>query len=251
MAIPASVTLYANWVHGSLVSTTYTQATPEIPNAHTWGLYGSRTVVTASPWNGQTLADFTAAWNDRAETTVSSATVQATSGRILVEFDTISESQSAPIFALSAATASNGRIRIERGAANLTVTLRWGSWDGDNTVDLGTAPTGPFVIELIYNTQHATANQRLQARTWAVGGTPGSFSNSTSSGGSAGTTNQFTSLFLGSGNDWSEYRIGRVIIANSTTDDLSVVSEEAAAATSLPRRALDGPFYGALRGSVR
>jgi len=251
VAIPASVTFYTNWVHGTLVSTTYTQATPEIPNAHTWTFVGSIAPEPDTPWNGQTLADFTAAWNHYATATVSSSTVPASAGRLLIEVDTMVDNHR--ILNLSATSPSNGLLRIERTAGNLSVSLLWNNYNNGATVDLGTFPTSPFALEIIYDTLNSTRAERCKARLWTIGGTPpSSFTAATTTdGGQSVATDQFVALTLGNPDSDSYVRIGRVIVSNSITEDLSAVTETAAAASALPRRALDGPFYGALRGSVR
>ena len=231
MAIPASVTLYTNWVHGALVSTTYTQATPEIPNAQTWTFVGSRAVESASPWNGQTLADFTAAWNHHAVTTVSASTFAASAGRLLIEVDTMADNHR--ILNVTAASVSNGLLRVERAAGNLVVSLAWNNYNNAATVDLGTFPTSPFALEVIYDSLNQTRAERLKARTWTIGGTPPvAFTNATSTdGGSRVATDQFRSLKFGNPDSDSFIRVGRLIVSNSMTEDLSVASEDGAAAS--------------------
>jgi hypothetical protein len=230
MAIPASVTLYTNWVHGALVSTTYTQATPEIPNAHTWTFDGSIAAEAASPWNGQYLADFTADWNDHAVTTVSASTFAASAGRLLVEVQT-GAADYPRILTASAAIPSYGLLLVRNVGGNLQISLDWNDYNHLAEVNLGTFPTSPFALEIIYDTLNATRAQRLQARVWAIGGTPpGSFTAAGYTwGGSSVATNQFTSLSLGTSDDTSNVLIGRVIVSNSITEDLSAASESGAA----------------------
>jgi hypothetical protein len=249
MAIPASVIFYTNWGLGSLVSETYTQATPEVPNSHTWTFKGSIAAVAGSPWNGQYLADFSASWSDGAQTTVSSATAQATYGRLLVEVAAF-PTNGRRIFSLETIN-SNERLRISRNdSANLFLMFEHGE-SKYAELDMGAFPTLPAAIEVIYDSNNATAANRLQCRTFAIGGTPGAFSTATGTSGSASTTSQFISVGLAEmGNADTSSKFGRVIVSNSMTEDLSQVTE-AAAVAALPRRALDGPLYGSLRGSIQ
>jgi hypothetical protein len=246
MAIPASVLFYTNWEHGSLVSTTYTQATPEIPNAHTWTFAGTIDVDSGSPWNGQSLANFTEHWSKKASTVVSSATASTTSGRLLVEVDETADASST-VFRL----AGDGVVLLASysAAGDLIVYSHANGAAQTNEINMDEWPDQPFALEIIYEFDNATADQRLRARAWTVGGTPGSFVDSTSTFGNAANGAEFTALALGY-NDGFKGKIGRFILSNSITEDLSAVTESDAV-TGLPRRALDGPFYGALRGSVR
>jgi len=236
MAIPASVLLYTNWDHGTLASGQFSHAAPNIPNTFTWDTAsGSIIQDNDTPWNGQYLFDSSVNWYDGLFATLTSATVQATSGRLLVEVDSFGVDNS-PILGLYASNRSNGSLNIRRESGNVNVGLAWDGWNGANVVALGAMPSVPFAIEVIYNTQHATANQRLQARMWNIGSTPGSFNNSSTSDGSAANTDQFISLYLADpGNNPTNSIFGRVIISNSTTEDLSAItiSSEAGGA-SLP-----------------
>jgi hypothetical protein len=227
------VTLYTNWGHGTLASGQYSHASPEVPATFTWGaVHGAQVVDNDPPWNGQTLLDIGTVWYGRAEAVVSSATAQATSGRLLLEVDS-STTANSPILHLGAANNSHGLLRIEhRSDGTIYTDFQWGGWAGYNIVNLGAVPTVPFAVEIIYDSNNATANQRLRARMWNIVDTPGSFSDSSQADGNAGTTDQFTTVLLGSGNDWTRHILGRLIISNSTTEDLSLVSE----ALSMPPR---------------
>lgn len=223
MSIPASVTLYANWVHGTLSAGTYTQASPEVPNGHTWTFTNStKAVHSESPWNGQTLAEITS-WNSSITTTVSSSTVQATSGRFLLEFNEL-DSGGYVLFMLRATTEINAHIWALKSAGNLKVQAGWNNDTASAEVDLGTYPTGDFALEIIYDFNNATSSQRLRARTWAIGGSPGSMVNGTALG-SAAAGDQFTSFTYAYDGESGGLHTGRAIFSNSTSEDLSLVSE--------------------------
>src|SRR5574343_118652 len=106
-----AVLLYVNWDNGTLSSGTYTAATPDIPNGHTYTFANSATVGVDndSPWSGQTLAELTA-WNKSVSATLSSSTMQATSGRIYVEWEGELENAGASILYLAPTSANNGKI---------------------------------------------------------------------------------------------------------------------------------------------
>lgn len=224
MSIPASVTLYANWVHGSLVSTTYTQDTPEVPDAFTWTFDGSITVESASPWNGQSLADFTSAFK-YTEATLTSTEIQATSGRFLIEFEPPTGTGDAIFTTIRSAT-SQDYIYVRRVSGELIVEGSRNYSAGFGSINLGTFPTGANTVEVIYDFNNGTGADRVKARTWAVGGSAGSFSTCSWSG-SGGTTQQWNYITLGFD---LRNRYGRVIVSNSTSEDLSAVSEDAAVA---------------------
>ena len=75
MALPASITLYTNWDHGTLASWEFSHEAPNIPNTFTWDASGSILQDNDAPWNGQYLFDATVNWHDGLSATVSSATV--------------------------------------------------------------------------------------------------------------------------------------------------------------------------------
>ena len=230
MAIPASVTLYVNWTNGQpLSSGTYTAVTPDKPNAHTWSFASGATLAqdNNSPWNGRYLANVGASFEHAVTSTVSSSTVQATSGRFYFECTAWSPSGSVTQFALLATSPENGRIRVRNVSGNIVVGFDWNGFGSFAEVNLGTRPTNPYAVEVIYDSNNGTANQRLRARMWELSGSAGSFTNATSTGGGAATTDQFTSLYVGDndGNGTPSLQYGRVAFSNDTTEDLSNLDE--------------------------
>jgi len=129
---------------------------------------------------------------------------------------------------MAATSVSNGRLRIEKNGTDLRIRLEWNGYGSDAEVVFGTFPTAPFAVEVIYDTTNATANQRVRARHFTVGGSAGSFTNATGTSGSGSATDQFTVIEVGGKNNESPYTemdFGRVIISNSISEDLSVVTE--------------------------
>jgi len=234
MAIPASVGLYVNWGNGSYSSPTYTAATPDKPNGQTWTKTGtgfSLAVDNDSPWNGQTCVFVTNLYNDTISTTVTSSEV-ATSGRFLLEMQdgTFGRTQ----FYINATDANNGQIAVfnEGGGGTLRVQMGWNGNSKTAYVDLGTYPTGAFCLEVIYDPQNATESLRLRARTWTLGGSPGSFNNTGSTTGTSVAMDQPTLVQFGENTDG---QLGRVIISNDISEDLSNVTEDSGS-TVLPGR---------------
>ena len=201
MAIPASVLLYANWKSANLSGTTYTYTTPEKPNAFTGTFNANNTIVASggSPWQvGQELVDLDNNFNCAITHTVSSSTIQATSGRIM--FELAPTSVATVLVSIEAATPANGRMRVSRnGGGNLVVSTLCAG--GDGNVDLGAMSSNPFVVEFIYDCNNATRSQRLRARQWDLGGTPGAFSDNTDVSSSASTTDQFTAFNFANNGD--------------------------------------------------
>lgn len=221
MAIPASVILYANWDNGT---GTYTAASPDVPNAHSWTMSNvTKAVESASPWNGQTIVTLNA-WNSNVSTTLSSSTMQATSGRVLVEMDE-QDPTFYRIMRFSATDANNGDLWVVKSGGNLKVMARWNGDTSTAEVSLGTYPTVPFAVEFIYDLNNGTANQRLRARTWNIGSSAGSMNNATSTAGSAATSDQFTSFNMAPDGEMGGFAIGRIAVSNSTSEDLSNLSE--------------------------
>jgi hypothetical protein len=99
-------------------------------------------------------------------------------------------------------------------------------WDGQSvTVNLGSYTAGTAtVVEIIWDTNNATASQRLRARRWTLGGSPPSFSDTATSS-TAGTQDQQTSLQLGNSTTGYEIQFGRIIVSDDIAEDLSAVTE--------------------------
>lgn len=228
MSIPASVNLYVDWDNGTYSSPTYTAAAPDVPVSHTYTFTNAtRATEAGSPWNGQwlvTLNNYAA----KVESTVSSATVATTSGRFLAEFGGTFTAGYDILDVRNVASQLDGMIRVQHtGGGNLQIVLTFNSDGSSNEVNLGTFPSVPFAVEVIYDSTNATANQRLRARTWSIGGSAGSMNNSTANTGSAAATAEFTLLKLG-GDELNALKIGRVMFSDDIAEDLSVVSEGSA-----------------------
>jgi len=216
---------------------TYTAVAPDVPVAHTYTFGASAALVVDndSPWDGQYLADLDVAYNSYVTSTLSSATMQATSGRVYIEGEGKPNSGGSELLRLAPTTALNGRVKVEPNGTNMRVAFTVDGGNEQAEVDLGTWPASPYAVEIIYDRGAATANERLRARTWALSGSPGSFVNSSPTI-SSGTTDQYTLLQLnysGDTPDSSPLQVNRIIISNDPAEDLSAVSEGGGAAVGL------------------
>lgn len=234
MAIPASVILYVNWGNGQPLSgSTYTAVTPDVPNSHTFTFNSSASLTqdNNSPWNGQYLANLASGVRN-ITSTVSSSTVNTTSGRVYVEAAPQS-TNSSTMFQFQSTNVLNGRVRVIRtSGGDMSVEGLHANDGAYETVSLGTYPTNPFGLEIIYDFNNSTANQRLRARVWTLGNAAGSFVDAGSTGGGASTSDAFTSLSMGdSNNGTTGLYIGRIAFSNSTSEDLSSLSEGSASIT--------------------
>jgi len=228
MAIPASVTLYVRWTNGQPLSgTTYTAVAPDVPVGHTYTFNNSASlaVEAGSPWNGQYLAQLDTGTRFLSST-VSSSTVQATSGRILIEVAplTVSTGLNENYFRLYATTSNNGEVRVRNSTTDTVNVL--GYWSGGNQVNvsLGAEPSNPFNVEIIYDTNNATASLRMRARMWEIGSSVPSFTD-IGAGSVQNTTDQFTTVEYGDGGGAAGLKANRLIISNDITEDLSAVTE--------------------------
>jgi hypothetical protein len=228
MAIPATVQFYTNWLSANLSGgVTYTTVAPEKPVSHVLTFDSDVTLGSAggAPWlTGQEIADLDNHFTANISSTLSSATIQASSGRMYVEFNPTTATAQM-LFKVEAATPANGRVRIRIDSGG-NVTVQSLCAGGDGLVDLGAESTNPYAVEIIYDTNNATRSQRLRARMWDLGGTPPSFSDNTDSFSSASTTDQFTYLQVGDGGDVSTgFKSGRIAISDDITQDLSDLTE--------------------------
>ncbi len=230
MAIPASVTLYVDWKNGALSGGTYTAATPDRPDEHEFNFtFATLGVEASAPWNGQTLAHLPF-WYAKITSAVSAATIATTAGRFLIEVN--EQEPSDHIFLVKADNEFMGHFWAHRSGGNLMVVLSWNNEASVCEVDLGTYPTAPFALEIIYDSNHATPNQRLRARRWAIGGAPGAFSNATSTTGGAAAMDEFTLLRVGE-EEMAGMRYGRIIASNDVNEDLSLVDESSGSSSIL------------------
>lgn len=226
MPIPASVLTYINWLPANLSGATYTTVAPEKPASVTWTFAGSAAIYASSaPWpGGQELVDLNNSGSDAVERTISASDMQATSGRIMIEMEPATVDSVIP-WRAEAATVGNGRFRVRRdGSGNLTVTLEYSGFGGLCDVQLGAFPTVAFAVEAIYDLGNATRSQRLRARTWSIGGSPGAFTDNSEPTSASGTTDQFVTTSFGDGGA-PGLAIGRVAFSNDITEDLSNLDE--------------------------
>lgn len=219
-----AVTLHVDWTNGQPLSGgTYTANTPDIPDNHTYTF--SNAVLTQdndAPWNGKYLADLSTSVRS-VTTTVSGTTVANAAGRFCIKCEPLTENTKQ--FEAKNDSVLNGLLRVSRVAGNLEVLSLCNNDGQSNTVALGTYPTGPFAVEVIYDFNNATANQRLRARSWLLSGSPGTFTDATSTSGGASTNSAFTSIKLGSDDTSLGLMYGRVTFSDDITEDLSSYSE--------------------------
>jgi hypothetical protein len=221
-----TVLFHIDWDSGTAVSTTYTMATPEVPNAHTVTTNPSGVInqEMAAPWNGQWLCDTGAFWYSVAYAALSSATMQATSGRILAQFDP--PTAQGQIWDMRyVANRLDGMINIGRNAGgNLIGSAVWNNDGSAASLDAGAMPTNPFNLEIIYDFNNATAGLRFRWRVWDVGASPGAFNDATTTSGPAGTSSQFDQVTLGDGqNNVMNTFVGKVYISDDITEELSAL----------------------------
>lgn len=228
MSLPASTTLYVRWTNGQPLSgTTYTHAGADVPGSHTWTAQNGATLGTDadSPWNGQYLAELDG--NNRMDSTVSSSTVPTTTGRFYIEAEG-GPNANGDLIRFEPTTANNGRVRVKKtGGGNMLVNITMNGGAEVAEVDLGTYPTGAYAVEVIYDTTNGTAANRLQARTYAVGGSPPSMTTITGGSISSAATDQYVILYVGDNTGWdnSLLKVNRVLFVSDTTEDLSAVTE--------------------------
>jgi hypothetical protein len=124
---------------------------------------------------------------------------------------------------IEATTPNNGTVAIRETSGNL-LAIEF-TFNGGSTFlahDFGTIPSVATNVEVIYDSQGSGA-ARLQSRTWAVGGTPGSFANAAFSSGANANTDQFTLLTLNQCGDVSSRRYGKIFISDDINEDLSAL----------------------------
>lgn len=228
-----TVLFNVDWDSGTLASTTYTLAPPEVPNGHTLTT-GASSVYSeaASPWSGQWVAEPSFATPWKITSTVSASTIQATSGRLLIQMNpTTSSGANINLFdARDSVTGDRLNLYMRNSDTHLVAHTERNGGAAFADIDLGAYPAVAHNVELIYDFNNATANQRARARVWNIGGSAGSFTDATSTSGSAGTTAQFNSLTMGDENNGSTaLKIGKIFFSDSITEDLSALLSGATA----------------------
>jgi hypothetical protein len=111
------------------------------------------------------------------------------------------------------------------------MSLAWNGYADYREITFAAFPSNPFALEFLWDTNNGTATQRLRARYWDIGSSAGAFVDSNGGGGGASATDQPVEIRLGQPNDaLVTTRIGRIIVSDDITEDLSAVSEGGAAA---------------------
>ena len=223
-----------DWANGTLDQTanTYTAATPDVPNGQVIaGTQDSTIDVFASaPWNGQSLFNCTH-WYDGSSTTSFSALSGAR--RFLVQVDPTNiptGSATRPLFVVkNAASQFDYRVDVLRLLADTFLRVRCNLNSGsgiEHYVDFGTWPSAPFNLEFYVDPNNATESQRLRARYWDVGASPGAFVNRTSGSGTyqgnfAAEPDQLNLADPGNNDVYAAF--GKIIISDSISEDLSAL----------------------------
>jgi hypothetical protein len=245
MAIPASVLLYTNWKNANFSTPMYTQVSPEKPVGFVWTTHNSVTIGDgADPWPaGQEVCDLDNHAAGQVYATVSPATVPASAGRICVELSPSSGVGTGYIWGMNATNDQNFRLRLQRtSSGDLNLSFRFNATNSTNDIALGAEPANKYKIEMIYDSQNATGSLRLRARPWLIGGSPGSFVDSTPSG-AAAATDQPTSIYFSDAQNgpYTGLEAGRVAVSNDIAEDLSNLTEGAGGVAALVQ------FYNQLR----
>jgi hypothetical protein len=220
-------TLWLNFNHGPIAADIYTPgATENSPHAPTFEASGCALAAPGWLWGARTVLDVGANWWAAAGPT---AGYDAIGGggtcRILMLFS-LETYDFRQLLILGAPSGGDGRLSLrlidDGGTPTLDLYSAHGGWAGENNW-LGAAPalSTPTWIEIISDPGNATPNQRLRARSWALGGSPPVFTDPLSANGSAGDPAAFTSMVIGEPGDWGRYYIGQLIIDDDPTVDLS------------------------------
>lgn len=225
---------------GSLVGTTYTFGATEVPVSQTMVLDGAIANRSTSPWSGENVAELGANWYSWARIATLDSSIDLSNFRAILLFDPYSGVDTTSNIIRFNAT--NGYWTIRKLTGNLQVYFEWGEGGSAASVGLGTYPTVPTAIEIIADLENATGNQRVRARTWALGASvPGSFTDATSSAGSAansGTRAAYTELVCGADGDQTEdLAIALLVIDSDDTVDLSTLVTGSAAVLTTPTQA--------------
>lgn len=247
-----AITFWANFNHGpvtdvsdrseyTLGATEYSAGGDVIDGA---GLFGR--IAIAAPggdWASRNVLSFADHWSLSARMTEDVANLAGNRGRMLVLMEITSSealSTSQPFFGIHAATAANGEYIARIGGGNMVVRGRWNSGQEDE-VGLGTAITEePIWIEIKWDMTLGTANQRLQARMWALGDSPGSFQ-LCSGAHSYASIDAFTTLRIGNPGNTAAYRYGHIIVSDDPDDDLTAYTDTEAYPTGPEAAVLSSP----------
>lgn len=237
-----TVLLYADWSTATgnppwNSTGTATLASPSIPvgkvfdtnwaSFYTWPNDGSA-------WANQIVFNLQNAWFSTAITSLSSSTWNHSAGRMLFEFkDATGDGNGGgtELIEAHATTVNNGRFRFYRTYGNSGTTPSSSGnqyvaidWNGPSRYEVNWADSTNDTIttvEFAYDLNHGTANQRLRARKWNTGASPGSMLNADYTDGPAGNADQATELVLGNGNGTNTLWFRKIIISDDPSEDLS------------------------------
>lgn len=224
-----------DWDSGTQSTTTYTQATPEVPNGGTLtlttGAVGQVFQDNDSPWNGKWCCNLAATWDAKVTATLSASTWSNNSGRFLFQMSMPTTGSDCQLFRIDYNNLTSSMLRVKflygGGSSQLEIYYSRDAWAQENkvTFDPGTiGTTTPQNIEVIYDPNNSTGGLRLRARHWDIGGTVPSFTDANYVTGPAGTpANQYTVAGWGDGQNspMTGCQVGRILHSNSISDDLS------------------------------
>lgn len=220
-----TIKLWANFNHGpvdtgSNVRGVYTLGATEYSAGDTTleGSGSSSAIAIAAPggdWASRNVLDQTGHFSLTSAFAVSSGDIGPSAGRILMLLSLGTLDPGDEVFQLHAATFNNGSVALRVGTSDMVVRYRWTSQD-PIAVTLSRPATGdPVWVEIIYDQANGAASQRLRARSWAIGGSPPSFTNTADSS-TTGTQDAFTVLTFR-----FRIRVGHFIISDDVAEDLS------------------------------
>ena len=173
-------------------------------------------------WGSLNVIDATGAWfhggtNDNGE-----GLVESDQGRILVLWDEGTFQQDNHTIFLCDVS-GNARLRLYfTSTTNTRVQYQFNNTDSECLFNFERTD-GPQWLEIKYDHTQATAANRLQCRTWAIGDSvPASFSTASSTSGASGSTpSAFTDFSFGNAGDATRYRIGFFGASDDPDEDLS------------------------------
>lgn len=228
-----TVQFHVDWVNGTLDQTadTYTFATPDLPTSGTFANTGDATidVTAASPWNGQSLFRCTHWYDGAFRTSLSGLPSSQIRGLIQMDLTDITASGEYTFLRVKReGFTGNGGVTVGTDTSGdlqfkiqIGATTQWVRWTGTNVMDLTN-----LNFEFISDPNNATESQRLRARYWSVGGSPGSFVDRTGGDGSyQGTADTKDTVVIAdpNNNGHTGLYVGKIYVSDSITEDLSAL----------------------------
>lgn len=231
-----TVRFKVDWTTGTFDTgaDTYTQATPETPNAGVLALIDTYSEQTPSSggFAGRSVLQLDS-WNAGvSEETVSSL---SGSGRLLVQYDYDSANPpggDARLIRLRDAATTAWQLRIYINSAStpyLWGRLQTEGGSFDRNVTFSAFSDVACNIEVVFDTNNATSSERFKMRYWDIGSSPGSWT-SHSSGGTDAQVNPVTVpdalVIADPGNGPVRGQVGTILISDDPTEDLSALLEQ-------------------------